>query len=325
MRVLVVGASGVVGRQLVPQLVAAGHEVVATTSGVRLPEPSPSVRWRHLDLLDATEVGRILRAEGSDVVVHQATALKGLGNRVRRFDAAFARTNELRVTGTRNLIRSAGAVGSPRLIAQSFCGWPWAPVGGGLKVESDPLDAEPPRAFRRTLRAIVALEDLVCAYPGGVVLRYGGLYGPGTSLGVGGAQIEALRKGLLPMVGAGQGVWSFVHVADAASAVVAALDRGAGVYNIVDDEPAPVATWLPELARLAGARPPRRVPLWLGRLVGGEGLVRLMNQVRGSSNARARRELGWAPRYPSWRAGLADELAVYRQPGPRRPHPSPAG
>lgn len=308
-KVMVVGASGVVGRQLVPQLVAAGHEVIATTSQTRTRDPVASVRWRSLDLLNRAAVIRLVAEERPDAIIHQATALKHLGNNLRRFDASFARTNQLRTAGTSNLIAAAQA-GSPRLIAQSFCGWPWAARGGPVKVETDPLDPHPPAGFRRTFAALGELEELVGGYPGGVVLRYGGLYGPGTSLGVGGPQTEAIRKGLLPIVGSGSGVWSFLHVADAAAAAVTALGCGVGTYNIVDDDPAPVAVWLPQLARLVGGPRPRRVPVWVGRLVGGEGLVRLMTQVRGSSNTKARHELGWAPRYPSWRDGFAAELSA---------------
>jgi nucleoside-diphosphate-sugar epimerase len=207
------------------------------------------------------------------------------------------------------LIDAITAVGSPRLVVQSFCGWPWAEVGGPVKSEEDPLDDSPPKAFRRTLQAIRTLEALVVEYPAGVALRYGGLYGPGTSLGEGGAQTVAVRKGRLPLVGTADAIWSFLHVADAASAGVAALGRGRGIYNVVDDDPAPVRDWLPELARLVGGPPPKRVPVWLARLVGGDGLVRMMTTTaRGSSNAKARAELGWAPGYPSWRDGFAVEF-----------------
>lgn len=181
-----------------------------------------------------------------------------------------------------------------------------------MKSEDDPLDDDPPKAFRQTLAAIRRLEDTVTAYRAGVVLRYGGLYGPGTSLVRGGAQVEAIQARAFPLVGTAGGVWSFVHVADAAAATVAALDQGRGIYNIVDDDPAPVREWLPFLAEQLGAPSPRRVPTWVARLAAGDGAVRLMTTVRGSSNAKARRELGWAPRFSSWRVGFAAELAQGR-------------
>ena len=306
-KVLVVGATGVVGRQLLPQLVAAGHQVVATSRSVADGVDGP-VTWRRLDLLDADAVRRLVAEERPDAIIHQATALSRIGNNLRRFDHYFETTNRLRTAGTATLIEAAEAYGRPRLIVQSFCGWPAAAVGGPVKTEEDPLDPDPPKQVRRTLAAIKDLERQVSGYANGVVLRYGGLYGPGTSLNPGGPQFEAVRRGWLPQVGDGAGVWSFVHTVDAAAAAVAALDRGRGTYNIVDDEPAPVAVWLPELSRLLGAPTPRRVPVWLGWLIGGDALVRMMTQLRGSSNAKAKAELGWVPRFPSWRQGFAAEL-----------------
>ena len=312
MKVLVVGATGVVGRQLVPQLLAAGHEVVATSRSHRAPESTgDQVERRRLDLLDSAAVRTLVQEVAPDAIVHLATALSGLGNNVRRFDQMFAVTNQLRTAGTTNLIDASRTLAGgewPRLVAQSFCGWPWARTGGPIKSEEDPLDPDPPKAFRKTLQAIVNLESQVTTdHPNGVVLRYGGLYGPGSSL-TQGPQYDAVRKGWLPLIGSGAGVWSFVHSADAASATVAALSRGRGIYNIVDDDPAPVAEWLPEMARLAGGPRPRRVPALVGWLVGGDGLVRMMTSVRGSYNAKARAELAWVPRYPSWREGFAAEF-----------------
>jgi 2-alkyl-3-oxoalkanoate reductase len=310
MKVLVVGATGVVGRQLVPQLIAAGHEVVATSHS----SPSPvttgdRVEHRRLDLLDHAAVSTLVQEVAPDAIVHMATALSGLGNNVRRFDQMFALTNQLRTTGTTNLIDACRLTNWPRLVVQSFCGWPWARTGGPVKSEEDALDPDPPKAFRKTLQAIVSMETQVTTdHPDGVVLRFGGLYGPGTGL-TQGPQYDAIRKGWFPQIGSGGGIWSFVHTADAASATMAALTRGQGIYNIVDDDPAPVAEWLPELARLAGGPRPRRVPTWVGWLAGGDGLVRMMTSVRGSSNAKARAELGWVPRYPSWREGFATEFS----------------
>lgn len=308
MLVLVVGASGVVGQQLVPQLLEAGHTVVATTRSSPAPAAAERLEHRRLDLLDADAVTSLVHEVRPDAIVHQATALRRLGNNLRRFDRLFALTNQLRTTGTANLIDASRDVGWPRLVVQSFCGWPWACVGGPVKSENDPLETNPPKAFRSTLRAIVDMEQQVLNdHPSGVVLRYGGLYGPDSSL-TRGPQLDAVRRGWFPLVGSGEGIWSFVHSEDAASATVAALTRGSGVYNVVDDDPAPVAEWLPEMARLAGGPPPRRVPSWVGWLVGGDGLVRMMTQVRGSSNAKAKAELDWVPRHPSWRQGFAAEF-----------------
>ena len=310
MKVLVVGATGVIGRQLVPQLLAAGHEVVATSHSNPTPEAIVGqVAHRRLDLLDPAAVNTLVQEVTPDAIVHQATALSRLGNNLRRFDQMFAVTNQLRTVGTTNLIGASRTLTSwPRLVVQSFCGWPWARTGGPIKSEEDALDPEPAKAFRKTLQAITDLESQVTTdHPDGVVLRYGGLYGPGSSL-TRGPQYDALRKGWFPLIGSGDGIWSFVHSADAASATLSALTRGQGSYNIVDDDPAPVAEWLPALASLAGGPRPRRVPAWVGWLVGGEGLVRMMTSVRGSSNAKARAELDWVPRYPSWREGFAAEF-----------------
>lgn len=308
MKILLIGASGVVGRQLVPQLLAAGHEVVATTRSAPAPTAAPGLTHRPLDLLDRDAVHALVAAARPHAIVHPATALSRLGNNLRRFDQMFTLTNQLRTTGTAHLVEAARDTGWPRLLAQSFCGWPWAPTGDPVKSEGDPIEPNPPRSFRRTLRSIVDLERQVLEdHPDGVVLRYGGLYGPGSSL-TQGPQVDALRRGWFPLVGSGAGIWSFVHSADAASATVAALTRGQGVYNIVDDDPAPVAEWLPELARLAGGPAPRRLPAWVGRVVGGDGLVRMMTQARGSANAKARAELDWVPRYPSWSEGFATEF-----------------
>ncbi len=251
-----------------------------------------------------------------EVVVHELTDLAGATD-LRKFDAGFAATNRLRTEGTDHLLEAARAAGARRLVAQSYAGWPFARVGGPVKTEDDPLDPDPPAELRRTLDAIRHLEAAVLSAEGieGVVLRYGGFYGPGTSAGAGGSILDDLRRRRFPIVGAGSGVWSFVHIDDAATATVAAVERGApGVYQIVDDDPAPVSEWLPALAAAAGARPPRRVPVWLARLLVGEHGVVLMNEVRGASNAKARRELGWRPAWPSWRqgfrAGLGDRLGV---------------
>jgi nucleoside-diphosphate-sugar epimerase len=247
------------------------------------------------------------------VVVHQLTALSSLGINMRRFDRAFALTNRLRTGGTDHLVAAARAAGAHRFVAQGFAGWPYAREGSPVKTEEDPLDPNPPRGFRRTLDAIRHLEATVLDAEGleGIVLRYGSFYEPETSLGVGGVHLEAIHAHRFPIVGRGTGVWSFIHIDDAARATVVAIERGApGVYNIVDDHPAPVSEWLPALAAAIGAKPPRRVPFWLARLVAGEHGVALMTEVRGASNTKAKRELGWQPAYRSWRQGFTEGLGA---------------
>jgi 2-alkyl-3-oxoalkanoate reductase len=314
MKILLIGATGAIGKRLVPLLVAEGHEVAGTTrSGdkverLRALGAEPVV----LDLLDEAAVGRVVAAVAPEVIVHEATALSGLSNNPRRFDADFALTNRLRVEGTDNLLAAARATGVRRVLAQSFAGWPHAREGSPVKTEDEPLDPSPPKQARHSHQAIRHLEAAVTGTPGveGVVLRYGGFYGPGTSLTQDGDIAGAIRKGRFPMVGSGAGVWSFIHIDDASGATAAAVTRGApGIYNVVDDDPAPVSVWLPYLTELLGAKPPRRVPTWVGRLLSGELGVAMMTSVRGASNARARRELGWEPRYPSWRQGFAEVLA----------------
>jgi nucleoside-diphosphate-sugar epimerase len=309
MRVFVAGAGGAVGRRLVPQLIARGHDVVATTTSEAKTEALRALGAEGvvMDGLDAGSVGEAVARSEPEAVVHEMTALAGSLD-LRRFDEGFALTNELRTKGTDHLLAAADAVGVPRFVAQSFAGWPNARSGGPVKTEQDELDPSPPKAQRESLAAIRHLERTVLG-AGGVVLRYGSLYGPGTSLA---DEYPALiRQRRLPVVGRGSGVWSFVHVDDAASATVAAVEYGATeLYNIVDDEPAPVREWLPYLAECLGAKPPRRLPAWLARFAVGEAGISLMTQVRGSSNAKARRELGWEPRYPSWREGFRDAAAA---------------
>jgi nucleoside-diphosphate-sugar epimerase len=309
MRVFVVGATGVVGRRLVPLLVATGHDVIAsaTTPGKLTLIEQMKADAVQLDVLDATATREAIKDTKPDVIVHQATALAHLSNNFRNMDRIFAKTNQLRTTGTRNLLAAAEEFGVQRIIAQSYCGWPYPREGSWVKTENDPLDAHPLPAARQTIAAIAEQETLI-SEAGGVVLRYGGFYGPGTSLAPGGPQYEAVRKLMLPIVGDGAGIISFIHVDDAATAALAALTNGRGVYNIVDDEPAPEREWLPYLASAIGAKPPRHVPTWLARLAAGEIAVEMMTKGRGGSNVKAKAELSWRPQYASWRDGFKNGL-----------------
>ncbi|MEA2301933.1 MAG: hypothetical protein QOE44_2468 [Solirubrobacteraceae bacterium] len=314
MKILVAGATGALGRKLVPLLVTRGHEVVGLT---RSPSKREAVRGLGatpvvLDALDGDAVARAVGAAGPEVIVHELTALAG-GVDLRRFDRAFAATNRLRTEGTDHLLAAGRSVGIRRFVAQSYAGWPSAREGGPVKTEEDPLDPAPAAPMRETHAAIRHLEEVVvgAGWTEGVVLRYGGLYGPGTSMSRDGEHIGLIRRRRFPVVGDGAGVWSFVHVEDAAEATVAAVERGRrGIYNVVDDDPAPVAEWLPAVARGIGARPPRHVPLRVGRLLAGEAAAVMMTQVRGASNAKAKRELGWTPGHPSWREGIGREAAA---------------
>jgi nucleoside-diphosphate-sugar epimerase len=307
MHVFIAGAGGVVGRPLVSQLVARGHRVTATTrSSGRLAElAARRAEGVVVDGLDAAAVGEAVAHAEPDAIVHQMTALAGAAD-LKHFDRWFAATNELRTTGTEHLLAAAQAVGVPRFVAQSFTGWPNIREGGAVKSEDDPLDPDPPAAQAQTLAAIRFLEHAVLSAPlEGIVLRYGSFYGRGAS----DAMVELVAKRKFPLVGGGTGVWSWVHIEDAAAATVAALETGVpGVFNVVDDEPAPVSEWLPELARAVAAKPPLHIPVWLGRLAAGEVGVSMMTQIRGSSNDKAKRELDWQPSWPSWRAGFREAL-----------------
>lgn len=308
MKVFVAGATGVMGRQLVPRLVAAGHEVVGTTRSeskrAALSElgATPVVA----DGLDADEIAVAVGEARPEVIIHQLTAIGSLD--MRHFDRDFAQTNRLRTEGTDHLLSAGQAVGVRRFIAQSYTSWPYARTGGPVKSEEDPLDPTPAREMRESIAAIRHLETAVTGadWTEGIVLRYGAFYGPGTSLSAGGEQLEMVRKRKYPVVGNGAGMWSFVHIADAAEATVAAVERGRrGIYNVVDDDPAPVAEWLPALANAIGAPKPWRVPRFVGRVVAGETAVVMMTEMRGASNAKAKRELDWTPGHPSWREGFA--------------------
>jgi nucleoside-diphosphate-sugar epimerase len=292
---------------LVPALIADGHQVTATTrkpaNVAALIETGASAVV--LDGLDALAVGEAVAKAEPEVVIHEMTAIPPTFG-TRNFDRAFAVTNQLRTKGLDHLLAAAAAAGAGRVIAQSYAGWPNVRTGDLVKTEDDPLDPEPPARMSASLDAIRYLERTVVE-AGGLALRYGSLYGPGTTDQV----AVMIRKRRLPIVGDGAGVWSFLHIEDAAAATVAAVRQGAaGVYNIVDDEPAPVVEWAPTIAAAIGARPPWHVPVWLGQIVGGEVGVSLMTQVRGSSNAKAKRELGWQPRWASWRDGFARGLTA---------------
>jgi nucleoside-diphosphate-sugar epimerase len=313
MKVLVAGATGALGKQLVPKLVASGHEVVGMThnaskrDGVRALGALPVVA----DGLEPEQVAQAVAETEPEVIVHQLTALAGSLD-IRHFDRSFALTNRLRTEGTDHLLAAGRAVGVRRFVAQSYAGWPFARSGGPVKTEDDPLDLAPVEAMRGTLDAIRYLEDAVtgAAWTEGVVLRYGSFYGPGTSFGPDGEQLEQIRKRRFPVVGDGAGVWSFIHIEDAADATVAAVERGRrGIYNIVDDEPAPVAQWLPAAAAAVGAKEPRHAPRWIARWLAGEAATVMMTEVRGASNAKAKRELGWEPRHASWREGFRSVAA----------------
>ncbi|MBA3264483.1 MAG: NAD(P)-dependent oxidoreductase [Thermoleophilaceae bacterium] len=314
MKVFVAGATGALGRQLVPRIVADGHEVVGMTSK---PDKQDLVRGLGArpvvaDALDPDAVAQAVARAEPEVIVHQLTALSGSLD-MRKFEQSFALTNRLRTEGTDHLLAAGRAVEVQRFVAQSYAGWPFARTGGPVKTEDDPLDPTPADAMRETHEAIRYLEEAVtgAGWTEGVVLRYGGFYGPGTSFSLNpeGEHIELIRKRKFPIVGRGDGVWSFVHIEDAATATAAAVEHGKrGLYNVVDDEPAPVREWLPAAAEAVGARKPMRLPRWVGRLAAGEAAVVMMNEVRGASNAKAKRELGWQPRYSSWRQGFANGL-----------------
>jgi nucleoside-diphosphate-sugar epimerase len=303
-RVFVAGATGAIGARLVPQLVERGHEVIGTS---RSPEKADRLRAQGaepvvLDLLDPLAVREAVAAARPEAIVHQATALAGTID-FKHFDRSFAPTNWLWTEGTDALLAAARETGVRRFVAQSYAGWPYARTDGTVKTEEDPLDPTPVPTMRETLAAIRHLEHAVVD-AGGVALRYGGFYGSPDD-----AQIELVRKRRFPIVGDGGGILSFVHLDDAAAATALALEDGAaGIYNVVDDEPAPTREVLPALAAAIGAKPPRRVPRWLARLFAGEAGVVLMTEARGASNAKAKRDLGWALRYPSWRQGFP---AVY--------------
>jgi nucleoside-diphosphate-sugar epimerase len=312
MRIFVAGATGVVGARLVPALVKAGHQITGMTRSPRRGEDlrAAGAEAAIADALDREAVIAAVVAARPEAVLHELTAIPPVAN-PSRLDQDFAETNRLRTEGTDHLVAAARAAGASRLVAQSFAGWPYVREGGPVKSEGDPLDPHPPKPARETLEAIRHLEAAVTEAEGleGVVLRYGTIYGPGTSLGATGEHTELIRRRRFPIVGGGKGVWSFVHVDDVASATVAAVERAEpGIYNVCDDDPAAVRDWLPALAEAIGAKRPRRVPAWMARRPLGEFGFAWMTNVRGASNEKLRRELDWRPRWSSWRQGFTSAL-----------------
>ena len=309
MRVFVAGATGAIGRQLVPRLVAAGHEVHGMTRN----ESKQAMLYEQgatpvvADALDPDQVAQAVGKAKPGVIIHELTAIPDPLD-MRHFDRDFALTNRLRTESTNHLLGAGQAVGIKRFIAQSYAAWPYERVGGPVKSEEDPLDPSPAREMRQSMQAIRHLEKAVldANWTEGIVLRYGAFYGPGTNMAAGSAQMELVLKRRYPVVGNGGGVWSFIHVADAADATAAAIEHGSrGVYNVVDDDPASVSEWLPALAHKLGAKKPMHVPRFVGRLAAGEAGVVMMTELRGASNAKAKRELQWRPGHPSWRQGFA--------------------
>jgi 2-alkyl-3-oxoalkanoate reductase len=312
MKILLAGASGAIGQALIPLLVAEQHEVYglfrnpAHADRVLALGATPIVA----DALDAAAVAKAFAEIKPQAVIHQLTAIPPNLD-IRHFDRDFDATNHLRTEGTRNLTTAAVNAGVEKFIAQSFAGWPYARKGIRLKTEEDELDTTPPPQLKSSLDALQTLEHTVLREPNftGIVLRYGPLYGPNTSLAANGAMVETIRQHNLPVIGQGTGVWSFLHVLDAATATVAALNHGQqGIYNIVDDDPALVSEWLPYLAESVGAKPPGHVPNLLARAVIGEHAVALMNDIRGVSNEKAKLDLNWTPKYASWRQGFREAL-----------------
>jgi 2-alkyl-3-oxoalkanoate reductase len=319
MKVFVAGATGAIGQRLVPLLVQRGHEVTGMTSSASKLDLVRSLGARPVvaDALDRDAVTQAVAVAEPEVIVHELTALSGkLSGRDMRHperSALAAMTNRLRTEATDHLLAAGRAVGAQRFVAQSFGAFRWARTGGPVLTEADPVDPNPPGAMRPALVGILHVERAVPAieWGQGLVLRYGGFYGPETaiSLAPDAQMAAAIRKRLFPIIGDGGGVWSHIHIDDAAAATVAAVDHGQpGIYNIVDDDPAPVREWLPVLASALEAKPPRRIPRWLGRLAAGEMATLMMTEARGSTNEKARRELEWQPRYASWREGFATGL-----------------
>ena len=302
MRVMVIGATGAIGNPLVRQLHEQGHQAIGTSRSANKFGPMRALGAETvvLDALDADAVRKALEQTRPDAIIYQATALSNLSD-FKHFDRSFAETNRLRTEGIAKLIDAARDAGIRRIVAQSFCGnMRYERSGGWVKSEDDPIDPHPPKGTHESFAAMAYLEKSVTAV-GGIALRYGGFYGKPDD-----AFVSALRAGKFPIVGDGAGVWSLIHVEDAAAATIAVLNHdGPAIFNIVDDEPAACRVWLPEVAKILGAKPPPHFPVFLARLLAGEPIVVMETQSRGASNAKAKRELGWAPKYGSWRQGFA--------------------
>jgi nucleoside-diphosphate-sugar epimerase len=319
MKIFIAGATGAVGRPLVSACIEAGHSVIGLTRTqtkaelIREMGAEPAIA----DGLDTDAVAEVLSSTRPDAVIHEMTNLAGATD-LRNFDRTFAGSNQLRTRGTDILLAAARASGVKRFIAQSYCGWPYARTGDAIKTEADALDPDPPAELRATLEAIQYVEKTVTrsVHPEGIVLRYGSFYGPGTGM-LDNAMLAQISNRRMPLIGDGAGWWSFVHVADAATATVRALEHGrpGSIYNIVDDDPAQVREWLPALAEIVGAKRPIHLPAWIARIIAGEHLVTMMTQVRAGSNRKARTELGWQPHHPYWREGFSE---IARHSGAQR-------
>lgn len=316
MRIFVVGASGAIGSRLVPQLIDRGHEVIGTHQSPASAQKVMALgaKAARLDLLDARAVRQAVLEHEPDAIVHEATALAD-AKFGRNLDKTLAPTSELRTKGTDALLTAAREAGVGRFVAQSVAFWRYARVGGLVKTEDDPLDPSPPANTQQTFSAMNHVDEAVTDF-GGIALRYGGFYG-----GANDGLVESVRKRQFPVIGDGGGIFPWIHLEDAAAATALAVEHdGSGIYNIVDDDPAPAREWLPVLAQTLGAKPPRRLPVWLARLLAGEAAVVVFTEGRGASNAKAKRELGWTPRYPSWRQGFVEAYAqgaAWKEPAAR--------
>ena len=315
MKIFILGSTGVIGRHLVPLLVSEGHEVTALvrSSGRIIEAEKMGAKGVAAEVFNEEELTAVIKKIEPEIIIHQLTALAKVTGNFRKFDAEFEMTNRFRTEVTDTLLKAAELTGVRRFIAQSFCGWPFTREGGLVKTEEDPLDSDPPASFSRTLNAIKHLENAVLKSDKveALALRYGMFYGPGTAIAKDGAIINLIRNHNFPIIGDGGGIWSFIHVRDAAGATMKAVSKGEpGIYNIVDDEPAPVSTWLPYLADVLEVKPPRKIPLWVGSILLGEAGVSMMTKIRGGSNAKAKHNLGWEPVYATWRDGFVSGLEL---------------